>query len=46
MASSLLQKRRQVMTEQPVAVKVKHCEPGAHSLLLAQMSPGLPGPAA
>jgi hypothetical protein len=44
--ASLLQKRKQVMTEQPVAVKVKHCDPGTQSLLLAHAAPGAPGPAA
>jgi hypothetical protein len=43
-ASLWSQKRRQVITEQPTAEKVKHCEPGAQSLLLAQVSPGDPPP--
>ena len=45
-ASLWSQKRRHVMTEQPTAVKVKHCDPGPQSLFEAHVSPGLPAPAA
>ncbi len=44
MASSE-QKRRQVMTSQPAALRVKHCEPGAQSLLLVHVPPGATVPA-
>lgn len=42
--ASSLQKRRQVVTLHPAAVKVRHWDPGAQSLLLAQGSPGWPAP--